>query len=216
MILSRKPEFMRLHGAAERSESGVSLVELMTVLVIIAILSLAALYANAGYEGFRDRVAVKGFQAAVLSKMREAKNVAKATNENVTMKFDLDNEKVWIEVDGQVYGSVVAPASPRAELKGFELQGSPPPNPSVVYTGIQSMTFYSRGSSAGSGSLSSNSDDALHFGYKDSLYAVGQPSGNYRTIVVLGTSSRAEAFDQGCMVDNDNVSNWSWPDCATL
>lgn len=214
---------MRSIASSNRlSQSGFSLVELLTVVIIIVILVAMGL-AMSQYDSFRDRVVAKGFANSVLAKCREAKNVSKAYGRDVSLLVDLDNEKVWLEVprnDGSgksdSYGTTLAAPSGRCDIKGFQEVNSAT---NTVTTGVCKIIFYNRGTSLSQSPLnaSGGNDAIMHIGLKTDTYLSGALSDNFRSIMIMSNPGRAELFDVGCSATTQwSNSSWGWPLCRTL
>lgn len=173
-----------------RSEQGFSLLELLVVVIIIGVL---ASMAATEYNRFRTNIAINGFVNSILTKMREAKSLARAQTVNADVVVDLDNEQVWIEVDSAVRGTAVSPSTTGVDIRGFagEADGS------LTTTGQGRVTFFARGTAKGTltGAFGAIT---LYVCNKTTAWGTASVNSDFRTIKVNTVNGRAEAYYIGC------------------
>ncbi len=190
---------------------GFSLIEM---LVVVAIIGILLGMVSATYREFHAGLAMKGFAQSILAKANEARALAKSLTKDVTMMVDLDNERVWLEIDGVQQGSSVGSPLSGVEIKGFH-DFTPAGN--FITSGVQSVIFTARGTAVPQGALAGFSA-VMHVGKKTSTYAaVTANPADFRSIIILTISAKPEWSEKGCVHDNaawvTYFTSYTWEKC---
>ena len=196
----------------KNGERGLSLIELMIVVLIIGILLSVV---NTQYQTFYQGIATRGFASAVLAKAHEAKALSKALSAETALAIDLDNERVWIEVNGAPHGATLAPALPAVEINGFH---DPDVAGTFVTTGTHRAIFTTEGTMRwGTTQLTSINGVVMHIGRRGSTYTLANaPAEEFRSLWFITVTGSPMLFQTGCV----NSAAWQtfngWPNCAAL
>lgn len=183
-------------------ESGFTLLEMLTVVIMISIV-LAVGFPS--YVEFYRSSSLVAIQTAVASKLREAPVLARALRKPVRAVVDLDNEQVWLEVDGAQFGSKVPSDPGRAEIEAIADATAP------MTTGLAKFRFDYWGTVTEENA--SVNSYTIHFGNQGGSYTSADPDYNFRTITMVTATARVENYPVGCFGTNP----WgTWQKCSDV
>lgn len=205
---------MRTFRPDKKGEKGLSLIELLVVCTIIGILLSVA---NASYHQFYLNLASKGFANAVLAKAQEAQRLTRSLSRNIDLAADLDNEAVWIEVDGEMHGAKVAPALAAIGISGIHFAS---PVGSFATSGVYRFIFTTSGTIRIEPNLGATAIGwVMHTGPKNEPYnTAAAVSAEFQTIWFQIITANASKYDVGCVGNNPWMAHFTppWPNCDQL